>query len=830
MLDLGDLECREGNEGVGIPLLEQAVEVAERELPENDPYTALGLRMLGEGYLSAGRVPEARAILERRLAWDLKFKPAGHPDIGWTMGLLAGTVPDSTRRRELYEGAAHNWLAAYGPDHPRGAHGLLLLADYRFADGDRPGAIALCDSALAVLVRTRGLENADVAWAEQTEGEMYAACGRNDEASRCFERSVATFTRAAGPTATYTGMGLRDLSEALIGAGRPEQALEAALRAEAIHRQLLSDNARSMPEAQALTLPTSPFLSSATGLDVLLSLASGPLAGDATVRRAAWDALVRSRAVVQEAMLERHHRWIGERDPELVALAARFDSAAWRVSKLVVRGPAPDQVAEFRSRLEQARAARDRAERELAEHSARLRSVEACERRGLDSLVAMLPAGCALAAYAEFNRTERRGSVLTHTPSYVAFVLGHDGVPAVVSLGPARSVDSLVARWRRELRGTPWTSTGEPAAERHYRSIAGELRRAVWDPVAIHAHGARRLFVVPDGSLALVNFSTLPEGDSGYVLEHGPCLHYLPTERDLALGLEPAHAGRGLLAMGAPAFDSSAIHADAGGGLLAAESFRGPHTDCVSFREIRFGALPASRGELATIAGIWRASHPETQAPTSVTRSPVEIRVGADASEASFRAEAPGRSVLHLATHGFFVGGECLQPEVAARGIGGLISSPVAAAAPEPGADPLQLSGLALAGANLRGSAAPDQDDGILTAEEIASMDLDGVQWAVLSACDTGLGDYRASEGVMGFRRAFLIAGARTTIMSLWEVRDESVARWMQTLYTGHWQRGLDTADAVREASIAELRRLRAAGLSTHPARWGAFIAVGDWR
>jgi CHAT domain-containing protein len=125
---------------------------------------------------------------------------------------------------------------------------------------------------------------------------------------------------------------------------------------------------------------------------------------------------------------------------------------------------------------------------------------------------------------------------------------------------------------------------------------------------------------------------------------------------------------------------------------------------------------------------------------------------------------------------------------------------------------------------------AAGQDDGILTAEEIASLNLDGVHWAVLSACETGLGEYRANEGMMGFRRAFLIAGARTTIMSLWRVDDRTTARWMRTLYENRWQRGYDTAQSMRESSLAELRARRSQRLGTHPAHWGAFIAVGDWR
>ena len=98
------------------------------------------------------------------------------------------------------------------------------------------------------------------------------------------------------------------------------------------------------------------------------------------------------------------------------------------------------------------------------------------------------------------------------------------------------------------------------------------------------------------------------------------------------------------------------------------------------------------------------------------------------------------------------------------------------------------------------------------------------------SACDTGVGEIAAGEGVFGLRRAFQIAGARSVIMSLWSVEDPATRAWMRALYEGRFDRNRPTADAVHEASLTVLRDRRSTGLSTHPFYWAAFIAVGDWR
>jgi CHAT domain-containing protein len=140
------------------------------------------------------------------------------------------------------------------------------------------------------------------------------------------------------------------------------------------------------------------------------------------------------------------------------------------------------------------------------------------------------------------------------------------------------------------------------------------------------------------------------------------------------------------------------------------------------------------------------------------------------------------------------------------------------------------MAGLALAGANDRRAGAGAGEDGILTAAEISTLDLSAVEWAVLSACDTGVGEIQVGEGVSGLRWSFRVAGVHTVITSLWPVEDEPAGAWMKELYEQRLVGQLATAEAMQRASREILKRRRLAGECTHPFFWAAFLAVGDWR
>jgi CHAT domain-containing protein len=314
--------------------------------------------------------------------------------------------------------------------------------------------------------------------------------------------------------------------------------------------------------------------------------------------------------------------------------------------------------------------------------------------------------------------------------------------------------------------------------ETAYREVAVLLRESVWDPV--QATGEGPVFLVPDGNLHLLNFDALVCEDGRFLVETGTTVRRLPTERFLGSSAPARDEVPGALLVGAPDY-GSVVREISPSGMI-------------------FEPLPGARGEVARLGELWRESHPDLDPPLVMT--------GAGATEAAFREAAHGRTTLHLATHGYL-----LPPATDAR---------------RP--NPLLRTGLAFAGANARGFDRVSGDDGILTAEELASLDLTHAEWAVLSACGTGLGEIgERGEGVFGLARALQIAGARTVIMSLWAVDDEATLNWMGELYEARLTRGLATDEAMRAASIQTIQARRAAGLSDHPFYWAAFVSSGSW-
>jgi CHAT domain-containing protein len=174
--------------------------------------------------------------------------------------------------------------------------------------------------------------------------------------------------------------------------------------------------------------------------------------------------------------------------------------------------------------------------------------------------------------------------------------------------------------------------------------------------------------------------------------------------------------------------------------------------------------------------------------------------------------------LLHIATHGFFLrdGGDASTTD--SKATSGTRLGRSAAWAE----NPMLRSGLALAGANQSRSG---EDDGVLTALEASGLDLWGTSQVVLSACDTGVGEVKHGDGVYGLRRALVLAGAESQLMSLWPVSDRSTRDLMVDYYR-RLTDGEARGEALRQAQILMLRSSRHA----HPYYWAGFIQSGEWR
>lgn len=221
------------------------------------------------------------------------------------------------------------------------------------------------------------------------------------------------------------------------------------------------------------------------------------------------------------------------------------------------------------------------------------------------------------------------------------------------------------------------------------------------------------------------------------------------------------------------------------------------------------GPLPYTKKEVEDISRILTKRH--------VNNKVMEDNDGMEESFKSLSGHSP--SIMHLATHGYY----WEHPSEAKKNKYRFLK----AADNEYFSDEdvaLSRSGLFLAGANnaLRGNSLPnDIDDGILTAREIADMDLQGLDLVVLSACQTGLGDIQNGEGVFGLQRGFKKAGAKTILMSLWEIDDQATQILMDKFYD-NMMKGMSKQASLKAAQ----QHLRSKASYADPKYWASFILL----
>jgi CHAT domain-containing protein/tetratricopeptide (TPR) repeat protein len=740
------------------------------------------------------------------------------------------------------------------------AASFYQAADFRRATGDFAGALEAYRRAIEAWGLLHGEEDAESASAWHYLGVVHDLLGDAPASRRCLEHALALRERTLGPRDPLVATTL----QALAGlAQRQGDARAEALyaRAQAIWETALGPShpfiARSLIARASVLSEAGDFAAASRLLDRAMAIRVAAFGSDhhlvAQLRRARGDLLAAAgedEAAAREygEAVDGLRKALGPEHPEVgaaMAGLARLEWSAGRRRQAVATALEAERIGRSQFLLSAHGLEADPALRFAAGRTSGLDVAlsfladrpagapsGAVERRILDALVVAralvlealpesdagvssrggaspeglgfadvaraVPADGALVAYARYVRLPETGSA--GTASYLAVVVrGGADDAVIVPLGEAGGIDALVAAWRGEAAVDP-RPRGRAGTEAAARAEGTRLRAAFWDPLAGALQGAGLVLVVPDGALDLVSFAALPSGTDRFLLDDGPMFHYLTAERDLLRPPSVGGFGRGLLMVGAPDFAAPAAPAEgAMPASLAVPSAARP--TCTEFGALSFAPLPGALAETNEVATLFAAGE------TSLLQ-------GEGATAAAFAARAPGRRILHLATHGYVLPDSCAEIPTA-QDLG-----------PGPGVltEERQLlrSGLAFAGAN-RGDGG-----GFLSGEQIARLDLSGVEWVVLSGCDTGLGDLRAGEGVVGLRHAFQHAGAGTVVMSLWGADDGAARAFMRALYTARGA-GLSTAEAMRQAASELLGFQRRAGRSTHPYYWGGFVAAGDW-
>jgi CHAT domain-containing protein len=190
----------------------------------------------------------------------------------------------------------------------------------------------------------------------------------------------------------------------------------------------------------------------------------------------------------------------------------------------------------------------------------------------------------------------------------------------------------------------------------------------------------------------------------------------------------------------------------------------------------------------------------------------VEIFSKANATEDNLK-KIQSPDILHIATHGYFIKND--DTSKTKQSIANLVNDNYKD-------DSYLKSMLFLAGAQntINGKYPEYSNNGILTAEEAKSLNLKDTELVVLSACETGLGDNLVGEGVIGLQRAFMIAGAKSVIMSLWSVSDEKTQELMTLFYTNWIKNNISKEEALYQAKIAMKK------LYPQPYYWAGFLLL----
>ncbi len=769
---LGSLYATRGDYDDAEKLLGECFETVARIAGADDGELAVYLRELARLHLARGEGDRAIQEMEKSLAIGEKSLGPDHPDLGMTLnnlGMLYNTRKEFQSAEPLLERALAIEEKEFGEQDLALALPLqnlgMIAQEFRH---DWPRALQYYWRAEAIQEKARGPEHPRVAELLNNIANVYKSTGDYKRAVELHTRCYAIWEKALGPYHANTLLSLGNLARTYAGMGDIPNAVKFQALTDTAIEKNLTMNLAIGSERQKLAYFES--LSDRTDRTISLHVKLAP--DNPAARDLAVLVILQRKGRVLDAMSNTMALLRQQLDAPDRALLDELNTTTAKVARLALSGPQKLSTAEYRSQLQSGEAQKEKLEEEIARRSASFRAQS--QAVTVEAVKAAIPADAALVEFAVYRPFDPRaiGNESAYgEPRYIAYILRAGAEAGWRDLGLARPIDAAVAALRQAVR--------DPE-RKDVRELARAADEKIMRPVRALCGSARHLLISPDGPLDLIPMETLIDERGRYLVERYS-ISYLTSGRDL-LRLQVSRNS-----LGPPLILADPWFGEPGSA--------GAQTRGNSAQSLYFAPLSATAQEAAAI----QSRFPDARVLTGrqATKTALE------------QANAP--EILHIATHGFFLD---------ANG-GGPIEGTRAISARARIGNPLLRSGLALAGANLSSS----RDDGVLTALEASGLNLWGTRLVTLSACDTGVGEVRNGEGVYGLRRAFVVAGAETLVMSLWAISDY-VTREVMTGYYNGLKRGLGRAEALRQAQLAMLQHKE----RQHPFYWAGFIASGDWR
>ena len=783
------------------PLVKRALGIRERTLGKDHRLTGTSVNNLAMLCQEQGRYEEAEPLRKRAL--DIWEKALGkdHPDTARALNNLAALYQEQRRYEEaepLRKRALDIWEKTLGKDHPDTAIGLDNLAVLYLSQEKYREAEPLIKRALDIFEKRLGKDHPDTAASLNNLAAVYRMQGKYGEAEALYKSVVDIRERALGRDHPDTAKSLDNLAALYAAKGDLVQAVKFQSLANAASERNLARKLVIGSERQKLAYLNT--LSSQTDRTISFHLHSAP--NDSAPG-----------AMAATLILQRKGRALDATSQNLNALRSRFnaeDQASLdrltetrsQIARLVLRGPQRMTIEQHRDRIKELEDQADQEEADISRRSSEFRAQSLPVT--LEAVRAAIPPDSALiefAFYRPFNAKATKDAEAYGRPHYVAYVLRRGGEIKWKELGEARAIDTAIASLRKALRDPKRVDV---------KRLARAVDAKVFQPLRPLLGDMTRLLISLDGSLNLVSFAALVDERGRYAVERYS-ISYLTSGRDL-LRLQVARESKGgPLVVAAPDFGRrSPIEVaqlekqeeDAPKGEVKAESARS------AIKEIYFPPLPHAEREGEAL----RALMPDA---TLLTK-------GQATKAALSQVRSP--KLLHIATHSFFLDDQQLS-SAGERGALALTDDPERAMLrlEQRGIhidSPLLRSGLALAGVNEH----KEDDNGILTALEVTGLNLWGTKLVALSACDTGVGEVKNGDGVHGLRRALVLAGAETQVMSLWAVSDKAT-RELMVAYYGRLKQGQGRGEALRLVQLEMLKNVN----RRHPYFWASFIQSGEW-